>query len=184
MLSWLYSSWLVTVHTILIGPPHCPPPHVSYKVLIGHWSPNVILVIQFSLVPISLVPQCEPGHTALIGSPSHWPPMRPWLYLSHWSPNVNPGYTVLSPHLIGPPLVIHLIAPVSLFPQCNLWLYSSHCSPISLVTQCNPGYTVLPHLIGTQCNPTVLIGPPSHWLPNVALVIQFSLVPHLTGYPM
>ena len=69
------------------------------------------------------------------------------------------------------------------------WLHSSHWSPISLVPQCDPDYTVL---IGPlislvpQCNPdyTVLIGPPSHWSPNVILVIQFSLVPHLIGPPM
>ena len=51
------------------------------------------------------------------------------------------------------------------------WLHSSHWSPISLVSQCNPGYTVL-------------IGPPSHWSPSLTLVIQFSLVPHLIGPPM
>ena len=71
-------------------------------------------------------------------------------------------------------------------------LYSSHWSPISLVPQCDPDYTVL-------------IGPPCHWSPNATLVMQFSLVPpshwspgspvatlsnlfsllpHLTGLPM
>ena len=36
------------------------------------------------------------------------------------------------------------------------------------IIQCNPGYTVLIDL-------------PSHWFPNVTLVTQFSLVPHLIG---
>ena len=40
-----------------------------------------------------------------------------------------------------------------------------------MVPQCNPGYTVL-------------IGPPSHWSPDVTLAIHFSLVPHLIGPPM
>ena len=73
-------------------------------------------------------------------------------------PQSNPFYPVLiGPHFIGPPL--------------RPWLHSSHWSPISLVSQCDPGYTVL-------------IGPPSHWSPSLTLVIQFSLVPHLIGPPM
>ena len=102
--------------------------------------------------------------------------MQPWLYSSHWSPNLTPSTQFsLVPHLIGPPM--------------QPWLYSSHWSPISLVPQCNPGYTVL---IGPPSHwfpdaimaIQLLIGPPSHWSPNVILAIQFSLVPHLIGPPM
>ena len=141
--------------------PHCNP---LYPVLIGppsHWSPNVTLSTLFSLVPhligppmrpwlhsshwspISLVPHCNPFYPVLIGSPSHW------------SPNVTLSTLFsLVPHLIGPPL----------WP----WLHSSHWCSISLVPQCNPGYTAL-------------IGPPSHWLPLVTLPTLLSLVPHLIG---
>ena len=141
------------------SPPHClnsmapfslvPPCNPLYPVLIGppsHRSPNVTLVIQFPLVPHLICPQCNPRYTVLIGPPSHW------------SPNLTLSTLFsLVPHLIGPPM--------------RPWLHSSHWSPISLVPQCNPGYTVL-------------IGPPSHWSPNVVLVIQFSLVPHLIGPPV
>ena len=36
-----------------------------------------------------------------------------------------------------------------------------------------------------QCSPdyTVFIGPPSDWFPDVTLITQFSLVPHLIGPP-
>ena len=184
----------------LIGPPTLPftpcshwspislVPHYSpfYPVLIGppsHWSPNVTLYALFSLVPhligpptlpfmpcshwspISLVPQCNPGYTVLIGPPSHWYPICHLLYPvligppSHWSPNVTLSTLFsLVPHLICPPM--------------QPWLYSSHWSPISLLPQSNPVY------------PVVLIGPPSHWSPNVTLSTLFSLVPHLIGPPM
>ena len=133
----------------------------------SHWS------------PISLVTHCHPLYPVLIGPPSHWspnvtlstlfslvphligPPMQPWLYSSHWSPSHwSPSLTPstlfsLVPHLIGPPM--------------RPWLHSSHWSPISLVPQCDHDYTVL-------------IGPPSHWSPKVALVTQFSLVPQCNPY--
>ena len=177
--------------------PHC---HPLYPVLIGppsHWSPNVTLSTLFSLVPhligppmqpwlysshwspISLVPQCNPGYTVLIGPPSHWSPPVTFPSLlslvslvfqcnpgytvligspSHWSPSLTPSTLFsLVPHLIGPPM----------WP----WLHSSHWSPISLVPQCNPGYTVL-------------IGSPSHWSPSLTPSTLFSLVPHLIGPPM
>ena len=82
-------------------------------------------------------------------------------------------------YLIGPPIGTHAppisLAPLSL-PRPSDSLPPpppprSHWSPISLVPQCNHGHTVL-------------IGPPSHWSPNVTLVIKFSLVPHLIGPPM
>ena len=157
MRPWLHSSHWSPISLV----PQCNP---GYTVLIGppsHWSPNVILVIRFSLVPhligpsppvtfpsllslVSLVPQCNPGYTVLIGSPSHW------------SPSLTPSTLFsLVPHLIGPPM--------------RPWLHSSHWSPISLVPQCNPGYTVL-------------MGPPSHWSPKVALVTQFSLVPQCNPF--
>ena len=153
----------------------------------SHWS------------PISLVPQCNPVYTVLIGPPSHWSPNVTLVIQfsfgppSHWSPQCNSGYTVL----IGPPshwspslTFLHCShwSPVSLVPQCNpgykvligpvshwspmrLWLHNSHWSPIPLVPHCNPFYPVL-------------IGPPSHWSPNVTLSTLFSLVPHLIGAPM
>ena len=128
-----------------------------------------------------MVPQCNPGYTVLIGPPSHWLPNV--ILVIHFS---------LVPHVIGHPM--------------ESWLCSSHWSPILLVTQSNPGYTVVigpqshwsPNVIlvlqfslvlislVTQCNPdyAVLIGPPPHWSPNVTLVLQFSLVPHLISYTM
>ena len=152
MQPWLYMSHWPPISMV----PQCNP---GYTVLIGppsHWSPNVILVIQFSLVP------------HLIG-----PPMQPWLYMSHWSPismvpQCNPGYTVL----IGPPsqwshnviLVIQFsLVPHLIGPTMQPWLYMSHWSPISMVPQCNPGYTVL-------------IGPPSHWSPSLTLSTMFYTV--------
>ena len=135
----------------------------------SHWS------------PISLVPQCNPGYTVLIGPQSHWspsltpstllfsvaphliaPPSRNLSYPaligppSYWSPNVTLVIQFpLVPHLIGPP-------PVT-FPSLH--------SLVSMVPQCNPGYTVL-------------IGSPSHWSPSLTPSTLFSLVPHLIGPPM
>ena len=82
----------------------------------SHWS------------PISLVPHCNPFYPVLIGPPSHWSPMLPFLPCSHWSlislvPQCDPDYTVL----IGAPshwlplvtlptllsLVLHFIGPIS-----------------------------------------------------------------------
>ena len=110
MRPWLHSSHWSPIplvpqcdlgNTVLIGPP-------------SHWSPNVTLNIQFSLI----VPH-------LIG-----PPMRPWLHSSHWSPNATSVIQFsLVPHLIGPPMLP--------------WFHSYHCSSISLVLECDPDYTVL-----------------------------------------
>ena len=186
------SRWSPNWHprtTHSIGPPsHCPPPSdTNWSPPPTHWS------------PISLVPQCNPGYTVLIGPPSHWspsltpstlfslvphrisPPMQPRFYSSHWSPiSLVPQSNPVYPVLIGSPshwspnatlviqfsLVPHLIGPpVQSFLPCYHWF------PISLVPQCNPGYTAL-------------IGPPSHWSPNLTLAVQFSLVPHLSGPPM
>ena len=151
--------------TPLVPPCHSPlpPTHCSHWFLIL-LVPSVILVTQLSLVPhligppmepflpcshwspISLVPQWNPAYTVLVGPPSHW------------SPSLTPSTLFsLVPHLIGPPM--------------RPWLHSSHCSPISLVPQCDPDYTVL-------------IVPPSHWSPNATLITQFSLVPHLIGPPV
>ena len=165
---WSPSVILVTQLSLdphLIGPP--PPCNLSYPAPIGppsHWSPNVTLVIQFSLVPhllgppnvilvirFSLVPHligppCNLSYPALTGPPSHW------------SPNVILVIRFsLVPHLIGPPVLPRL--------PCSHW------SPISLVAQCDPDYTVL-------------IVPPSHWSPNATLITQFSLVPHPIGPPV
>ena len=139
----------------LIGPLLIGPQiHVPHYIIWTHWSPFslVPLFISPSILgqsqwsPISLVPQCNPGYTVLIGPPSHWSPS---LTLS--------TLFSLVPHLIGPPM--------------RPWLHSSHWSPISLVPQSNPFYTVL-------------TGPPSQWSPNATLITQFSLVPHLIGPPM
>ena len=107
------------------------------------------------------------GYTVLIGPPYHWSPQR------------YPGYTILtnplSPNvtldtvLIGPPPPprIHNSHwfPISLVPQCNLG-YSSNWSPISLVPQRHPGYIIL-------------IGPPSHRSPSFLSCSHWpiSLVP-------
>ena len=116
---------------------------------------------------------------------------------SHWSPNATLVIQFsLVPHLICPPM--------------RPWFHSSQWSPISLVLECDPDYTVLigspshwspqwnpgnPVLTGSpvsevawvpHCNPfySVLIVPPSHWSPNATLSTLFSLFPHLTGLPM
>ena len=157
-------------YTVLIGPPSHWSPSLTPSTLlfslvphlIAHPPPPVTFPTLLSLVPhligpppvtfpsllslVSLVPQCNPGYTVLIGSPSHW------------SPSLTPSTLFsLVPHLIGPPM--------------RPWLHSSHWSPISLVPQCDPDYTVL-------------ICPPSHWSPNATLITQFSLVSHLIGPPV
>ena len=131
--------------------------------------------------PISLVPQCNPVYTVLIGPPSHWSPKVTLVIQFSLAPHlIGPPVEPFYPVLIGPPshwspkvtliikfsLVHHLIGP-----PMRPWLHSCHWSPISLVPKCNPVYTVL-------------IGPPSHWYPNVTLSTLFSLVPHLIGPPM
>ena len=150
---------------------------------LSHWSPNrhprtthsiapppLIAPLPPTLIgispppPNSLVPQCNPGYTVLIGPSSHCSPQSNPVYPvligspSHWSPNTTLVIQFsLVPHLIGPPVLPRL--------PCSHWL------PISLVPQCNPGCTVL-------------IGPPSHWSSSLTLFTLFSLVPHLIGPPM
>ena len=159
MQPWLHSSHWSPISLV----PQCDH---DYTVLIGppsHWSPSLTPSTLFSLVPhLSLVPQCNPGYTALIGPPSHWSPFVTFPTLcigppSHWSPNVTLviQFSLVS-HLIGPPM----------WP----WLCSSHWSPISTVPRCSPDYTVL-------------IGPTFDWSPDVTLIKQFSLFPHLIGPP-
>ena len=146
----------------LIGPPDSLVPHLIGPLLIGppiHKSPTTYWS-PFSLIhPISADPN---------GPPSHWSPISlvPQLALrtthSIAPPVIPPSLRLstlfsLVPHLIGPPM--------------RPWLHSSHWSLISLVPQSNPVYPVL-------------IGSPSHWSPNVILVIQLSLVPHLIGPPL
>ena len=210
----------------LIGPPSHRFPFSLVPQLISppsHWSPQLAPCITHSIGP--------PSHWSprLIGPPSQWPPislvphligppMRPWLHSSHWSPislvpQCNPGYTIL----ISPPShwspsrtlsTLFLLVPHLIGPPMRPWLHSSHWS-ISLVPQCDLGYTVLidspchwsPNatqitvLIGSpshwspQCHPgnSVLTGSPSHWVPGspiATLSTLFSLFPHLTGLPM
>ena len=91
----------------------------------------------------------------------------------HWSP------ISLVPRLIGPPS--HW-SPIPLVPQLAPMHHPFHWSPISLVPRLIGPPSHRSHIsLVPQCDPdyTVLIGPPSHWSPNVTLVIEFSLVPHL-----
>ena len=129
----------------------------------SHWS------------PISLVPH-------LIGPPSHWfpislvPQLAPRHHPFHWSPIslVPPTHCSpisLVPHLIGPLLIgppIHK-SPTTLF---ELIGPPFHWSPFSLI-----------HPFSANPNGPTSHWSPSHWSPNVTLVIRLSLVPHLIGPP-
>ena len=151
MRPWLHSSHWSPISLV----PQC---NAGYTILISppsHWSPSQTLSTLFLLVP------------HLIG-----PPMRPWLHSSHWSISLVPNATLviqfsLIPHLIDPPmrpwlqfsLVRHLIGPPSVTPATQFslvprligclgpplqpFLLCSHCSPIPLVSQCNPFYFIL-----------------------------------------
>ena len=164
---------------LLIGPPmHYWSSLVPH--LIGplyHWSPISLaprfishpIIGQSQWSPISLVPH-------LIGSPSHRSPNSSVPHLIGPPISTHASPIPLVSHLIGPPdsLVPHLNGPpISLVPHLigppmRPWLHSSHWSPISLVPQCDLGYTVF-------------IGSPSHMSPNATLFSQFPLVPHLIG---
>ena len=129
------------------APIHKSPPNRLNSLVLHLIGPRMLPFLPCSYwSPISLEPHCNPFYPVLIGPPSHW------------SPNITLSTLFsLIPHLIGPPI--------------QPWLYSSHWYPISLVPQCNPGYTVL-------------IGPPSHWSPSLTISTLFSLVPHLIDPPM
>ena len=141
----------------LIGPPSHWSPISSVPHLIGppsHWS------------PISLIPQLAHMHHSF-----HWSPISLVPRLiglpSHWSPISLVPFSLV-PQFISPPLpYLNSLVPLLIGPPFH---QSTHFRPIPLVPH-NPGYTVL-------------IGPPSHSSPNLILVIQFSLVPHLIGPPV
>ena len=167
---------IVTLCTLFSLVPHLIGPPMLPFLPCSHWS------------PISLVPQCNPGYTVLIGPPSHWSPsLTPSTLLFSLVPHLiappPPPRNLSYPALIGPPsywspnvtlviqfsLVPHLIAPPP--PPPPPVTFPSLLSLVSLVPQCNPGYTVL-------------IGSPSHWFPSLTPSTLFSLVPHLIGPPM
>ena len=146
-----------------------------------HWSP-ISLVPPTHWSPISMVPHLI-GPFSPAGSPPHClnslvprPPMLPFLPCI----SLVPQYYTFYPVLIGPPshwspnvilFIQFSLVPDLIGPPMRPWLHSSHWSPISLVPQCDPDYTVL-------------IGPLISLVPNVTLVIQFSSVPHLIGPTM
>ena len=209
MWPWLHSSHWSPISLV----PQCD---LGYTVLIGspsHWSPNATLISQFSLVP-----QYDTDFTFLIGPPPHWSSNATLITVligppSHWSPNATLVIQFsLVPHLIDSPMRPWLqfsLVPHLIDPPMRPWFHSSHWSPISLVPQYDPDFTVLigppSHwssnatlitvLVGSpshwspQCNPgnPVLTGSPSHWLPGspiATLSTLFSLFPHLTGLSM
>ena len=148
----------------LIGPPSHWFPRLTGPP--SHWPP--ISLVPFSLVPKFISPplHCLNALVILItGNHFHWS--------THFG--LNPSV----PHPTGPPsqsspsvnpyICAHW-SPISLAPDVTLVTQFALVS-ISLVPQCNPGYTTF-------------IGPPSHWSPNVTLVTQFSMVPHPIGAPV
>ena len=105
--------------------------------------------------------------------------------LPHWSPNWHPW----TPHFIGPTLIAplpptHWSPPLTLVPHPHLICPFSpagapiHKSPLHCLN------SLVLHLIDPPMLPycPVPIDRPSHWSPNVTLVTQLSLVPHLIGY--
>ena len=146
--------------------PICNP---FYPVLIdtlSHRSPNVTLVIQFSLVPHLIRP-----------------PMYSSLYSSHWSPiSLVPQSNPFYPVLIGPPS--HW-SPISMVPPP----ISTHAPPIPLVPislvphPIGPSHRLVPQFI-SPCHIVWTLWPHSHWSPLVTLSTLFSLIPYLIGPPM
>ena len=171
--------------TVLIGPPSRWSSNVTY-LHCSHWPPISLvlqwsLVAQFSLVPHPIGPSMTPGCTVLIGPPSHWSSIDPWLHCSHWSPiSLVLQWPLVAqfscvPHPIGPPMspgCTVLIGPPSHWSSNDPWLKSSHWSPIPLVLQCP--------LVALFS----LAPPPLSLVLQWPLVAQFSLVPHPIGPPM
>ena len=205
---------LLSFDSRTLGSAHWSPislvPHLIRPLLISpptHWSPNTLLeliVPPSHWSPISLVPQLigPPFHSSphhrqipmvphLIGPPSHWFPISlvPQLISPHLigppiSTHASP--IPLVPHLIGPPdsLVPHLNGPPSHWTLLTGWVPTAL---FELISPPSPNVTLSAlHLIGP---PILHFLPCYHWssislVPNVILLIQFSLVPDLIGPPM
>ena len=115
----------------------------------------------------------------LIGSPSHWSPISLVPHLIDPPISTHAPLISLAPHLIGL-WGAHHWSPISLVPHLidpHLIAPPSHWSPISLVPQLAPMHHPF------NWSPISLV-PPTHWSPNVTLVIKFSLVLHLIGPPV